>query len=163
MSTAVKKPMTGPEARRVGRVGFSKDHRLATPRSALPKAVQSLLPKRGIYAAGGGLVSGAWRIVVDLDARTIFYGKSPRRNAPSFGPMPRHKKVKPVYEDLVEMVGLADRVWRAKHPAPARPSVDYDEIIILVDGPDAFFLQGFGPIRSVEGRALLKKIRAYGF
>lgn len=169
MSAAVKKPVTGQGSGTVSRTGgsgpvvaFSKAHRPTTPRSKLPAAVRPLLPRRGIYAAGGGLTSGAWRVVVDLDSRQLFAGSNPRRSAPSFGPMPRHKKIKLRFEDAVKIVRIADRVWRAKHPMPGRPIADYDEIIILVDGDEAFFLQGFGPIRSPEGKAFIKKLQSYG-
>ena len=37
--------------------------RPVTPRSKLPAAIQPLLPRHGVYVAGGGLVSSAWRVV----------------------------------------------------------------------------------------------------
>ena len=32
-----------------------------TPRAKLPAAIQPVVPKHGIYAAGGGLMSPPWR------------------------------------------------------------------------------------------------------
>ena len=101
-------------------------------------------------------------MVVDLDSRQLFTGVNPRMSSSSFGPMPKHKKIKLRFEDAARIVRMADRVWRAKHAVPARPIADYQEIIILVDGDEAFYLEGFGPIRSPEGKALLKKLQSYG-
>src|SRR5215216_4323401 len=59
--------------------------RHVTPRDKLPDVIKPLLPQRGFYAAGGGLVSSAWRVVVDRDVKTIFAGTAAGPNAPSFG------------------------------------------------------------------------------
>ena len=72
MSAAVKKPVTGRGSTTTARTGgsgpvvaFSRAHRPTTPRSKLPAVTKPLLPKRGIYAAGGGLTSSGWRVVVE--------------------------------------------------------------------------------------------------
>src|ERR1700733_5614880 len=59
--------------------------RAITPRAQLPKVIQPLLPKHGIYAAGGGLTSSAWRVVVDADAASVRAGTSAKPSAPSYG------------------------------------------------------------------------------
>jgi hypothetical protein len=51
-----------------------------TPRSKLPANVAPLVPQHGIYAAGGGLTSAPWLIVVDDDANTMFAGASKQAN-----------------------------------------------------------------------------------
>lgn len=132
-----------------------------TPRAKLPAAIQPLLPKHGVYVAGGGLVSSAWRIVIDLDARTIYAGTADRSNAPSFGPMDKEstKELSPRNQEL--LMGLANAAW-AEPPAtdPPRPTADYDEIFVVLEGDDTFFLEGFGPIRQPAAAKAIVEIRA---
>ncbi len=136
------------------------DRRL-TPRDQLPKPIQPLLPRRGIYAAGGGLVSSAWRIVVDRDAKTIYRGTAAGPNAPSFGKMDGEatKDLSPAND--THLTELAEAAWREPpSAAPPRPTADYDEILIVVDGNDAFFLEGFGPIRQPAAAKAIEELRA---
>jgi len=62
-----------------------------TARSKLPANVVPLVPQHGIYAAGGGLTSTPWRVVVDDDANTLFAGASKTANAPSFGKLEKEQ------------------------------------------------------------------------
>ena len=113
--------------------------------------IQPLLPERGIYAAGGGLVSSAWRVVVDRNAKTIYRGTAQGPNAASFGKMDNETKKDLSPRNDSHLGELAEAAWReAPDPNPGRPNpgADYDEILIVVDGPDAFFLEGYGPIKT---------------
>lgn len=135
--------------------------RTITPRAKLPAAVLPLLPKHGVYVAGGGLVSSAWRVVLDLDARTIYGGSTARANAPSFGPMDKEatKDLSPKNQEL--LMGLANAAW-AEPPAtePPRPTADYDELFIVLEGDDTFFLEGYGPIRQPGAAQAIVELRA---
>jgi hypothetical protein len=131
-----------------------------TPRSKLPAAIQPLLPQHGIYAAGGGLVSSAWRVVVDYDAKTIFGGTSAASNAPSFGPMDKENRrgLSAANETLLRQV--AEDAWREPAERPVDPPADYDAILVVLDGDDTFYLQGYGPIRRPAAAKAIVELRA---
>lgn len=135
-----------------------------TPRAKLPTAIQPLLPKRGVYIAGGGLVSSAWRVVVDYDKKTIYGGTASQANAPSYGKMPKEATNPLSPRNELHLTKLAEDVWREQPPsAPVDPTVDYDEIFVVLDGDDSFFLQGFGPIRRpVAAKAIIEFRAAAG-
>ena len=40
------------------------------------------------------------------------------------------------------------------------PTADYDEIFVVLDGDDAFYLQGFGPIRRPVAAQAIIEFRA---
>lgn len=134
--------------------------RRITPRDKLPDVVKPLLPQRGFYAAGGGMVSSAWRVVVDRDAKTIYAGTAEGPNAASFGTMDK-ETTKPLSQrNDAHLTEICEAAWRE---APSKESVgtaDYDEILIIVDGGDAFFLQGFGPILSPAAKKAIEELRA---
>ena len=139
----------------------SQAKRPITPRSKLPDVIQPLVPKHGIYAAGGGHVSSAWRVVIDTDARTIFGGTASKPNTPSYGPMDKQttKQLTPANEQL--LTKLADDAWTEPGPAtPPSPTVDYGEIFIVLDGDDTFFLEGYGPIRQPLAAKAIIELRA---
>ncbi len=120
-----------------------------------------MLPVHGIYVAGGGLVSTAWRIVVDTDKHTIYAGSSAQANAPSFGPMQREATKDLSQRNRQLLMELAEAAWR--EPAstePVDPTADYDEILVVLDGDDAFYLQGFGPIRQPVAANAIIELRA---
>src|SRR5688500_302174 len=120
-------------------------NRQLTAREKLPEVVKPLLPQRGFYAAGGGMVSSAWRVVVDRDAKTIYAGTAAGPNAASFGKMEK-EATRPLSErNDGHLAQLAEAAWREQAAPNVDVTADYDEILILVDGPDAFFLQGYGP------------------
>ncbi len=135
-----------------------------TPRAKLPAAIQPLLPTHGVYIAGGGLVSSAWRIVVDYDKKTIYGGEQKATNAPSFGKMSNEatKELSPRNE--VHLTKIAEDVWREIPPkGDIDGMADYDEIFVVLDGDDAFFLQGYGPIRRpVAAKAIIEFRAAAG-
>ncbi len=135
--------------------------RTITPRSKLPAAVQPLLPRHGVYAAGGGMMSSAWRVVLDLEAKTLYGGAASATNAPSFGPMDKQFKrdLSPRNEQL--LMELSNAAWTEAPPKePFHPADDYDEIFIVVSGDDAFFLQGYGPIRRPLAAKAIVELRA---
>jgi hypothetical protein len=134
--------------------------RKLTPRDQLPKVVQPLLPQHGIYAAGGGMVSSAWRIVVDRDAKTIYVGTAQGANAPSFGKMDK-ETTKPLSQrNDAHLMELAEAAWREPPGRPMNATADYDEVLIVVDGADAFFLQGYGPIQAPAAAKVIEELRA---
>lgn len=135
--------------------------RVITPRSQLPSAILPLLPKNGIYIAGGGFVSTPWRVVVDLDQKTIYSGTADTANAPSFGPMDHESKKELSPRNGSHLMKLAQAAWTEPPPkTPPDPSVDYDEILIVLEGDNTFFLQGYGPIRRPLAANAIVEIRA---
>lgn len=135
-------------------------NRPITPRNKLPPALLPLLPKHGVYIAGGGLVSSAWRVVLDLDAKTLYGGTAAASNAPSFGPMDKEstKELSPRNEQ--HLMGLAHAAWNEPPSAPEDATVDYDEVFIVLEGDDTFYLQGFGPIRRPAAAKAIIEFRA---
>jgi hypothetical protein len=135
--------------------------RVITPRSQLPSAIQPLLPKHGIYVAGGGFVSTPWRIVVDLDQKTIYSGTADEPNAPSFGPMDKENKKELSPRNGSHLMKLAHAAWVESPPkTPPDPIADYDEILIVLEDEETFFLQGYGPIRRPVAANAIVEIRA---
>ena len=132
-----------------------------TPRTKLPAAIQPLLPRHGVYVAGGGLVSSAWRIVLDLEGKTLYAGTASASNAPSFGPMDKESKKNLSQRNEQLLMELANAAWTEAPPdEPADPTADYDEVFIVVSGDDAFYLQGFGPIRQPLAAKAIVELRA---
>jgi hypothetical protein len=132
-----------------------------TPRAKLPPAIQKLLPVHGVYIAGGGLVSAAWRVVVDYDKKTIYGGTATRTNAPSFGPMAKEATNPLSPRNEVHLTRLAEDVWREEPPKERLdPTADYDEIFVVLDGDDTFYLQGFGPVRRPIASQAIIEFRA---
>ncbi|MEO8705715.1 MAG: hypothetical protein ABI867_37130 [Kofleriaceae bacterium] len=134
--------------------------RVVTARTALPKAIQPLLPAHGIYVAGGGLMSSAWRVVIDADANTIAVGTNAKPGSSSVAMQNEQRKdLSPRNETL--LMRLAEDAWREPPPkAASDPTADYDEILVVLDGDDAFFLEGFGPIRRPLAAKAIIEIRA---
>lgn len=134
-----------------------------TPRSKLPANLIPLVPQHGIYAAGGGLTSTPWRVVVDDDANTLFAGSSKTPNTPSFGKLEK-EATQPLSPRNKDYLGkLADDAWREPAPAtPPEPIADSDEIVIVCDGDDCFFLEGYGPIKRPAAAKLIEMLRAAG-
>lgn len=134
--------------------------RAITPRAKLPAAIASLVPTHGVYIAGGGLVSAPWRVVVDYDKKTI-YGGTSKAAGPSFGKLEKEstKELSPRNEVL--LVKLAEDAWREPPPrVPPDPTADYDEIFVVLDGDDTFYLEGYGPIRQPLAAKAIIEFRA---
>jgi hypothetical protein len=132
-----------------------------TAREKLPDKVAPLVPQHGIYAAGGGLTSAPWRVVVDDDAMTIYGGASAQTGGSTLGKLD-HEQTKPLTPRNKDFLGkLASDAWTEPAPAaPSDPTADYDEILIVCDGNDCFFLEGFGPIRRPAAAHLIEMLRA---
>jgi hypothetical protein len=137
------------------RIEFAAGERPTMPRDKLPKVVQPLLPARGIYAAGGGTTSAPWRVTLTLDGDLAAGAAT---SGDSFADMKTSKK-KLDEATLREAVALADRAWREPRPAPTHPTADYDEIIIFVDGKDAWLIEGYGPLAGGAAEALMTRLR----
>ncbi len=136
--------------------------RVITPRTKLPAAILPLVPQHGIYAAGGGLLSAPWRVVVDTDANTIFAGSSQTANSPSFGKL-EHENTKPLTPpNKQHLMQLANDAWTEAADATHSPTADYDEIVVVADGDDTFYLQGYGPIHRPLAMKLIEEVRAAG-
>lgn len=134
--------------------------RRITPRDKLPEVIKPLLPQRGFYAAGGGLVSSSWRVVVDRDAKTIVAGTAAGPNAASFGKLDK-EVTKPLSQrNNAHLTELAEAAWREAPGQPEHGTADYEEILIIVDGGDAFYLQGFGPIKQPAAAKAIEELRA---
>lgn len=139
----------------------SASTRTITKRDTLPDVVKPHLPKNGIYAAGGGLMSSPWRIVVDLDQKSIYVGSSQGANKPSFGTLERETSKDLSPRNASHLMSLAHAAWIEPAPStPPEPIADYDEILIVLEGDDTFYLQGYGPIRRLEAAKLIVELRA---
>lgn len=137
------------------RIEFAAGERPTLPREKLPKVVQPLLPDRGIYAAGGGSTSAPWRVTLTLDGDLVAGAAT---SGASFADMKTsRKKLDPA--TLREVVTLADRAWREPREAPTHPTADYDEIVIFVDGKDAWLIEGYGPLAGGAAEALMTRLR----
>ncbi len=151
----------GPKAPPPTPTGTVGVKRTLTPRTKLPPAIAALLPAHGVYIAGGGLVSTPWRVVVDYDKKTIYGGTSKQANGPSFGKMDKEatKELSPRNEVL--LTKLAEDAWREEPPKGLLdPTADYDEIFVVTDGDEAFYLQGYGPIRRPLASKAIIEFRA---
>jgi hypothetical protein len=136
---------------------------VVTPRSQLPRKLAPLVPRHGIYAAGGGLTSSAWRVVIDNDANTIFTGRSKQMNASSLGTMEREDKQPLTPRNKGLLSKLADDACREPPPATApQPTADYDELLIIADGDDTCLIEGYGPIHRPAAAHLIEMLRAAG-
>jgi hypothetical protein len=134
-----------------------------TPRAKLPVAIQPVVPKHGIYAAGGGLMSPPWRVVVDTDADTIYAGSSTQANAPSMDKLEKESTKPLTPANKQRLMDMASSVWTEPRPTTLDdPTADYDEILVVADGDDTFYLQGFGPIHRPLAAKLITELRAAG-
>jgi hypothetical protein len=160
-------------------VPFSKKPRPSRSRNDLHDEILALLPWQGIYAAAGGTISPAWRVVVTSsgDLRAGSNGK-PGASTTALVDRKRRRFDKAT---LAEIIAMADRVWREAEPGPkkrgkatATPSpnpsapvggdafaaVDYGELLVIADGPQVFILNGQGPITRPAAAALIKRLQA---
>jgi hypothetical protein len=134
--------------------------RYLSPRAEIPPVILPLLPRHGIYLAGGGLVSSAWRIIVDTDHKTIYGGTAKRNGAPSYGRMDSEATKPLTATEAARLAALADAAWRESPPDRLpEPTADYDEIMIVVDGDELFYLEGYGPIRRPVAIKAVAEVR----
>jgi hypothetical protein len=136
--------------------------RAVTPRAQLPKAVAPLVPQHGVYAAGGGLTSAPWRVVIDDDANTIYAGSSKQVNGSSLGKLDKEQTQPLSPHNKEYFAKLADEAWREPLVRNTDPIADYDELLIIGDGDDTFLLEGYGPIKRPKAAKLIEMMRAAG-
>jgi hypothetical protein len=152
---------TAPGASRgadAGKVTFSKKPRPAQERTTVPEKLQPLLPWQGIYAAGGGVVSSAWRVVVTLEG-DLRAGSNDKPGSSSIALVDKkRRKLDPAV--LRDLIALADKAWREKRPLAAPGLADYSELLVVADGANVFLLDGMGPIRGGAAAELIKRLQA---
>ena len=135
--------------------------RPAQARAALPPALATLVPRNGIFAAGGGLVSPAWRVVVDIDANTVFGGSMDGANTSSTGPMDHESRRALTPRNKNHLMQMAYSAWAEPPPSkPSEPTADYDEVLVVAEGDQVFYLEGYGPIRQPLAAAAIVEVRA---
>lgn len=130
-----------------------------TLRSSLPSRIQPLLPRRGLYASGGGgRSSHAWRVVIDFDANTIYAGTAREPGTPPFGPLERETTKELSGPNEQHLFDLGQAAWN-EPPRTPPPPVDGDEVLIVVEDDDTFYLRG-APIREPAAAKLIIELRA---
>ena len=143
---------------------FSKKPRPAQPRTAVPDEIQTLLPWKGLYAAGSGSAVPAWRVVVTIEG-DLRAGSNPRPGSSPVSLLDRKRsKLTPV--TLAEIVKMADKAWREKPPRtpPAAsplvdPTSDYAEVLIVADAEQVFYLAPGGPVTAPAAAALVDRLK----
>lgn len=132
--------------------------RTSIARRELPTEIQPLIPKHGVYLAGGGDRSEVFRVIVDTDAKTIYSGKAPPAS-PLHGKLPdeRTRELTPRNEE--HLMRLCADAWSEGLPAtPPDPVTSY-EVFVIADGDELFFLQG-GPIKQPKAVKAIEALRA---
>ena len=131
-----------------------------TSRAEVPAEFQKLVPKHGVFVTGGGDKSPVYRIVVDTDAKTIYTGKAPAAT-PLTGALAeeRTRELTPPNEQHLIQLCMDAQSEPAPEVAPERV-VGYDEILVIVDGDNVFFLQGRGPITRPHAVKAIEALRA---
>jgi hypothetical protein len=155
---AAPDPVPAPPGHPPAAVSFAKKPRRAQSRTVVPDEVLALLPWKGIYAAGGGSSSPAWRVVVTLEG-DLRAGSNARPGSSSTAVLDK-KRVKLPPETLAALVKLADRAWREKPPRPPPPADDYAEILVVADGEEVFVLDPKGPIGGGAAGELVARLQA---
>jgi len=134
--------------------------RKAIPRNELPTEIQPLVPTRGVYLTGGGASSTVFRVIVDTDAKTIYTGTSPA-GSPLHGKMAeeRTRELTPANEQ--HLMKLCADAWAERAPdAPSDPVEGYDEILVVADNAELFFLHERGPIKRPAAVKAIEALRA---
>ncbi len=134
--------------------------RATVSRADVPVAIQKLLPKHGVLLAGGGDKSPVFRIIVDTDAKTIYSGKAPPET-PLHGALAdeRTRELTPPNEQHLMQLCMDAQSEPAPDVAPERV-VGYDEILVIVDGDNVFYLPGRGPITRPHAVKAIEALRA---
>lgn len=134
--------------------------RTSIARRELPPEITALVPAHGVYLAGGGEKSEVFRVVVDTDAKTIYTGKAPPGSAIHGKLVDEHtRELTPRNE--AHLMRLCANAWA--EPAPATqpdPVAGYDEVLVIADGDELFFLQGRGPIKRPKAVSAIEALRA---
>lgn len=129
----------------------------APPPSAARAEVEAkvglALPARGVYVVTNGMVGGTFRAVVDLDAGTLDFYASDEARA---------WRVALGADDLRALAGLADGVWRDGSSTPIGPGTEYYEVVALVDGDRATYLEAGDGFREDPPSRLVQKVQSLG-
>lgn len=132
--------------------------RRATPRDRVPAVIREWLVDGTLYAAGGGLTSVPWRVVLSLEG-TLRAGVGDRPGGASHAALATLWATRLMELELQRILEIADRAWREARPPTRRPTADYDEVLAMRDGDDHFFAQGFGPLRGGAAEELVRALR----
>jgi hypothetical protein len=149
----------GAAAKPTGGPAFAKKPRRAQPRTVVPDEVLALLPWKGIYAAGGGSSSPAWRVVVTLEG-DLRAGSNARPGSSTTALLDK-TRTKLTPDALTQLLKLADRAWREKPARGASMGDDYFETLVVADGEEVFLLDPKGPITGGAAAALLTALKAH--
>jgi hypothetical protein len=135
--------------------------RIVRPRSDL-KMPTEILPARGVYAAGGGLTSQPWRVTVDYDAQTLVAGQGAPDGAAPTAPLHTtwHRDLTPA--EVAGLTALTEHAWRTLPEINQHPTADYDEVIAVVDGDAALWVEGFGPLTGPAAQVVAELHRLAG-
>jgi len=123
--------------------------RAVVARSTLPENIRVQLPTHGIVVWIAG-EQGSLFVTLDRDTKMI-----------------RTRTVRPASdetqartlraEDTKRLWSLADAAWRTSRGPSHPPHLDYNEVLAVGDGDDAFYLDGHG---SIEAPAAAAAVRA---
>jgi hypothetical protein len=101
-------------------------------------------------------------VVVDYDAKTIASGTTAQHGAPSYGKLD-HEATKPLADADRDRLARRGTTRGSSHhrarPHLRSPIADYDKLLIVADGDDTFYLEGFGPIRRSVAADVLRDLR----
>ena len=124
-------------------------------RAQAEAAFRRFLPRRGILAGGGGLMSRSWRVVVDLDNRDLEGRRSDRTNMPITGPLADVVERRLSPDDAAAVERLAQRVMQDRNPEPQGVmTADSTGVLFVADGDRVLELLPPGPITVGEASAL---------
>lgn len=134
--------------------------RTSIARRELPPEIQPLVPQHGVYLAGGGEKSEVFRVVVDTDAKTITTGKAPAATKLHGKLADEHtRELTPRNE--AHLMRLCADAWSEPAPAKAPDPVEgYEEVFIVADGEELFFVHGRGPIQRPKAMKAIEALRA---
>lgn len=118
-----------------------------TPLERVPEVIRTRLQNNSIYAAGGGLTSTPWRVVLSLYG-AVYAGVGDQAGAASHERLTHEWSARISDPELHRIVMVADRAWREQQPPNLHPTADYDEVVALRDPSGVFFAQGFGRFRG---------------
>jgi hypothetical protein len=134
--------------------------RVSIARRQLPSDIQPLVPQHGIFLSGGGAKSEVFRVVIDTDAKTIYTAKAPA-GTPLHGKLADEHTRELTPRNEAHLTRLSADAW--SEPAPATepsPVEGYDEFLVIADGDELLFLQGFGPIKRPKAVTAIEALRA---
>jgi hypothetical protein len=147
----------GPDAAAPTKAAFSRKPRRAQPRTVLSDDLQALMPWQGIYAAGSGVASPAWRVVVTVEGDLRAGSNAKPGSSPIALVDKKRRKLEPAV--LADLMKLADRAWREKRGKDDE-NPEYSEMLVVADGADVFQLDGKGPVKGGAAEELVQRLKA---